>query len=794
MKFSERWLRTLVDPALDTAGLCDALTMAGLEVEEAVAAAPPFSGVVVAKIEAVDPHPNADRLRICTVDAGTGSLLPIVCGAPNAAAGMKVPCAMIGAELPGGFAIRKASVRGVDSYGMLCSAQELGIDDDASGLLALPADAQVGADLRDALALDDTLITLKLTPNRADCLSLVGIARDVAAATGAKLTLPAITAVPPTSDAQRRVRVEDGAGCPRFVSRTIEGIDAKAPAPTWMKERLERSGIRSISAVVDVTNYVMLEQGQPLHAYDDRLLDGSIVVRFARSGEKLTLLNEETLDLEPDLLLVCDEKKPLGLAGIMGGERSGINDTTTTVFLEGAFWSPAVIQGKSRRLGFVSDAGYRFERGVDFGNTANAVERATELIVELCGGRAGPLDDVQGELPARDAVRLRPARVARLLGIPIAPATIATLFGRLGLVFARDGDDFLVIPPSYRFDLALEEDFVEEIARLIGYDAIPAVPSAHVQSMLPDPEAALSASAIKRRLVARDWQEAITFSFVNSAWETALFPDRDAGAAPIAVLNPIASQLDVMRTTLAGSLIDVLRTNLARKQDRVRVFEVGRCYLRAGPGYDQPLRLGGVAYGDVLPEQWGAVKRPVDFFDVKGDLASIVAPRALTTERGGHPALHPGRAARVLLDGRPTGWLGELHPRLVKHFELPRAPIVFELDLAPMTARPMPVTRPVSKLPVVRRDLAVIVDEALPAEEVLAALHTAKPARVDDIRLFDVYRGAGIAAGKKSLAILVLMQDTERTLTDAEIDVTVAELLRILVDRFGATLRQQDLR
>ena len=437
MQFSERWLRTLTDPPLDTAGLCDALTMAGLEVEGTAPAAPPFAGVVVGRIDRVEPHPNADRLRVCTVDVGEPAPLTIVCGAPNAAAGMKAPCARVGAALPGGLAIRQAAVRGVESHGMLCSAKELGISDDASGLLALPEDAPIGANLRHALALDDTIITLKITPNRADCLSLVGLARDVAAATAAPLALPEIAAPPVTSRRAREVRIEDEAGCPRFVSRTIEGIDPKAPTPAWMKERLERSGIRSISAVVDITNYVMLEQGQPLHAYDDRLLDGAIVVRFARAGETLTLLNGQVLALEPDLLLVCDEKKPLGLAGIMGGEHSGISDATTTVFLEGAFWSPAVIQGRSRRLGFVSDAGFRFERGVDFGNTARAVERATQLILEICGGRAGPFADVAGPLPSRSPVRVRPARVRRLLGVVVDPATIAALFGRLGLAFTR---------------------------------------------------------------------------------------------------------------------------------------------------------------------------------------------------------------------------------------------------------------------------------------------------------------------------------------------------------------------
>ena len=449
MRFSERWLRTLADPPLDGAGLADTLTMAGLEVENATPAAPEFSGVVVAMIAQVAAHPDAERLRVCSVDAGTGSPLQIVCGAPNAAAGMKVPCALPGARLPGGIAITKATMRGVESAGMLCSAKELGIDDDASGLLVLPADAKIGADLRAALDLDDRLLTLKLTPNRADCLSIVGIARDVAAATGVSLHLPRFTPAEVTSSRRRPIRIEDRDACGRFVARVIEGIDPRAPTPDWMRQRLSRSGIRPISAVVDITNYVMLEQGQPLHAYDEARLDGGIVVRFARAGEKLTLLNGQVLDLEPDLLLVCDEKKPLGLAGIMGGEHSGIGDATTSVYLEGAFWNPSVIQGRSRRLGFVSDAGYRFERGVDFANAARAVERASQLIVEICGGRAGPLDDVVGELPRRDPVRVRVARVTRLLGVAIPADVIARIFTSLGFTYTRSGDDFVVTPPPF---------------------------------------------------------------------------------------------------------------------------------------------------------------------------------------------------------------------------------------------------------------------------------------------------------------------------------------------------------
>ncbi|MDQ2963544.1 MAG: phenylalanine--tRNA ligase subunit beta [Pseudomonadota bacterium] len=786
MKFSEHWLRTLVDPPIDSEELAQRLTMAGLEVEERAPAAPPFTGVVVGRVLSVARHPGAERLTVCQVDVGGHAPLSIVCGAPNVAPGVTAPCALVGAELPGGLVISKTTMRGVESEGMLCSAKELGLAEDASGLLLLDPELAPGTDLREALDLDDPLFTLKLTPNRADCLSLLGIAREVAAITASPFRPPPLAPAAVMAKASRSVRVEDALACPRFCGRVIEGVDPKAPSPEWMRRRLERSGIRSISAVVDVTNYVMLEQGQPLHAYDDAALEGDIVVRFPRRGERMTLLNGQTLDLDSDLLLVADEAKPLGLAGIMGGEHSGIGDATRNVFLEGAFWNPAVIQGKARRLGFVTDAGFRFERGVDFANAPTAVERATQLIVELCGGAAGPLVDVCGELPRRDPVRVRSARIARLLGVTIPTETVADIFSRLQLQPRREGADMLCTPPTFRFDLAIEEDFIEEVARLHGYDNIPSAPPVQPQTMLPEHETIRPATALRQRLVDRDYQEAITFSFVDSSRERALGID----PAPIRVLNPIASNLDVMRTTLLGGLLDTLRTNANRKQERVRIFELGRCFLREPGGYAQPSRVGGLAFGPALPEQWDGGKRPVDFFDVKGDLEALAAPLSVRTEAATHPALHPGRSARVLIDGKPAGWIGELHPRLLGAFELPRAPVVFELDLAPLRRRPLPVAKAVSKLPVVRRDLAVVVDETVPVRAVLDALTAVKPASVDYIALFDVYRGRGIEPGKKSLAILVLMQDTARTLTDAEIDATVAALLREIENRFGGTLRR----
>jgi phenylalanyl-tRNA synthetase beta chain len=760
--------------------------MAGFEVESRTPVAPPFSGVVVGKVLGVERHPNADRLTVCRVDIGEDGPVSVVCGAPNVATGIVAPFARVGAILPAGLTIRQAAMRGVESQGMLCSARELGLSDDASGLLLLDPDAPVGVDLRRVLDLDDAILEVKLTPNRADCLSILGLSREVAAITGARMTPPPLIPALCTGSARRAVRIEDALACPRFCGRVIDGIDAAAPTPAWIRQRIERGGIRAISAVVDITNYVMLELGQPLHAYDDALLEGDVVVRFPRPGERLTLLNGQQLTLDPDLLLVADDKKPLGLAGIMGGEHSGIGSGTTTVFLEGAFWNPAVIQGKARRLGFATDAGFRFERGVDFAIGPAAVERATQLIIELCGGRAGPLIDVRGTLPRRDPVRLRSARVARILGVSIPPETIGAILDRLGLAPWLEGADFVVTPPSYRFDIAIEEDLIEEVARLYGYENIPAVPAQHAQMMLPAPEALRSTATMRDRMVDRDYQEVITFSFVSADAERLMRADAD----PIKVLNPIASNLDAMRTTLLGGLLDVVRTNVNRRQTRVRVFETGRCFVRDGERCDQPLRIGGAAFGPAVPEQWGTGTRQVDFFDVKGDVESLAAPLRVTTEAAAHSALHPARSARVLIEGAFAGWMGELHPRLVRAYELSQAPVVFEIDQAALSQTAVPAARPVPRFPTVRRDLAVVVDDVVPAQAVLDALDAVRPPHVERFGLFDVYRGAGVGPGKKSLAILVLMQDTARTLTDAEIDATVADLLRELQNRFKATLRQ----
>jgi len=799
MKFPESWLRTLVDPKLTSKELATTLTMAGLEVESLEPVAPPFSKVVVAKVLEVAKHPNADKLTLCRVDAGQGEPLAIVCGAPNVRAGMKVPCALVGAELAGGLTIKQAKVRGETSNGMLCSARELGLSDDHSGILALADDASVGEDFRRYARLDDHLFTLKLTPNRGDCLSLLGIAREVAHLTGAALCEPEQRPVKHAIDDVRPIRLANPEGCPRYCGRIIRGVNAKAPTPAWMVERLERAGLRSISAIVDVTNYVMLELGQPLHAFDNARLEGAVIVRWAKPGEKLVLINGKEHALEPDILMIADEKKALALGGIMGGLESEISLETTDVFLEAAFFNPAAIAGRPRRLNMTSDASYRFERGVDPEVAVRGMERATELVLEICGGRAGPISEARDDahLPARKPVQLRTGRAAKILGVRLGDEDIARILAQLELPFARDPDGFTITPPSYRFDIALEEDLVEEVARVHGYDNIPTRPPTAATEMLPLPEERRSVWQLKHVLCDREYFEVINYSFVDAAWEA----DFAGSTDPIRLENPIAEQLGVMRSSLLGGLVATLRHNLARKVERVRVFESGRAFLRtaAAPderhpatavkGFDQPRRIAGLAYGLALGEQWGEPARRVDFFDVKGDVEALVAPQKVEFVTATHPALHPGRSARIELAGRSIGWLGEIHPRWQQKYELAAPAVVFELDVEPLLAAGLPRYQEVSRYPAVIRDLAVVVDETAPARALLAALLADGPAIVRDVKLFDLYRGPGVEKGRKSLAFRVVMQDTARTLTDVEADAAMARLTEILASRYGAKLR-----
>lgn len=820
MQFSEQWLRQVVNPALSSDELSHALTMAGLEVEEVVPAAPLFSGVVVGHVRKVDKHPNADKLTVCEVDAGGGRLLNIVCGAPNVAAGIRVPCALVGAVLPGGLQIEEAKMRGMPSEGMLCSARELGLTEDHSGLLVLDGDVPVGRDIREVLELDDRKFTIKLTPNRGDALSVVGVAREVAAITGAKLTLPRMDAVAPTSDERLPVRIEAADLCGRFSGRVIRHLNAKAPTPDWMKRRLERGGQRPISALVDISNYVMLELGRPTHVFDLEKVKGGLTVRWGRASETLELLNGSTVELDNWVGVIADEHGVESLAGIMGGESTAVSLDTTHVYVEAAFWWPESIQGRARKYNFSTDAAHRFERGVDFATTVEHIEYITRLLIEICGTprtQVGPVDDQITRLPERKPVALRAARCRKVIGIPVTDAEIGAVFDRLGFAWTREGDRFVVTPPSWRFDLQIEEDLIEEVARLHGFDKIPSLPPRVPAIMRSPSETRLSAHALRQRLAFAGYQELVNYAFVESAWEA----DFAGNTEPIRLLNPIASHLAVMRSSLLGGLVSALRYNINRKASRVRVFELGRVFLRApgsaeGPlavgGLVQPLRIAGLAYGLATDEQWGSAKRDVDLFDIKGDVERLVAHRPLRFVASSHPALHPGRSARIEIDGRAVGWVGELHPRLQQRHELPKPAVLFELDVAPLLHKPLHRVADVPRFPAVQRDLALWFPGDVLLQQILDVVESKRAsdprlASLVDFRLFDLYRpvdaSAQAGSGKvaeaganallnkeKSLAFRILLQDTVRTLSDSVADAAVACVVEELGNRMGARLRQ----
>lgn len=783
MQFSENWLRSLVNTDLDSQALSHALTMAGLEVEEMQPVAAPFSKVVVAKILSAEKHPDADRLQVCKVDVGLTEPLQIVCGAANARAGLIAPCAMVGAELPG-FSIKQAKVRGIESFGMMCSSKELGITAEATGLLELDSDAVVGQDIREHLDLNDHLFTLKLTPNRSDCLSIAGIARDVGAITGATTKFEEIA--PAIVDVQqvKNVAVAEQAACPRYVGRLIAGINAKAPTPAWMVKRLERSGLRSISAVVDITNYVLLALGQPMHAFDAAKLNGDISVRFANAGESLELLNDSTIELKSDDLVIADAQGAVALAGIMGGKPTSVSDETADVFLESAFFVPSVIAGKARRLGLSTDSSYRFERGVDFGNTRNALEYATALILQICGGKAGAVTEVVGTLPVRQPVQLRMSRLVSVLGISFEQEKVAQLLTQLGFSYTTAGEVFTVAPPSYRFDITIEEDLIEEVARLHGYDHIPATPPVAALTMLPAPEHQLHLNQVRDRLVAAGYQEVVTYSFVDESWERDLLGNN----VPIKLKNPIASNLSVMRTSLWGGLLDTLCYNLNRKQDRAFLFEIGAVFHQVDGAYHETARISGLAYGSAKPEQWAATNADIDFFDVKANVDALIG-KACSYEKAEHSALHPGQSAKILLNGKAIGWLGKLHPKWQQHYDLPKSTYLFELDASAVLSRQLPAYQEVSKLLPVRRDIAIVLDENVAVEAVLSAIRKASIPLVADVALFDLYQGKGIAENKKSLALSVLMHDTQKTLTDSDADTVITNLLQLLANNFDAALR-----
>ena len=818
MQFSESWLRQYVNPSLDSDALGHAMTMAGLEVEEQHSVAPAFTKIVVAQILSAEQHPDADRLRVCKVDAGTGQELQIVCGAPNARAGIKIPCALVGAELPpseaGGkpFLIKVGKLRGVESQGMLCSGRELGLGDDHEGILELPEDAPVGQDIRKYLDLDDQIFVIKLTPNKADCLSLMGMAREVSAITGALLCAPKWTPPATTIEDKRKVTVENTELCGRFAGRVICGVNPQAKTPDWMIQRLCNAGQRSISALVDISNYVMLEMGQPTHVFDIDKLNGDITVRWAKAGETLELLNGQTVTLQgpdsagkmQDAGVVADQKGPVALAGIMGGNHCAVTDDTKNIYVEAAYWLPSAIQGRARRFNFSTDAAHRFERGVDPQNTVNCLEYLSALIIQVCGGQAGPVDDQILNVPERKPVKMRLARAEKVIGISLTTEVVSDVFKRLGFEFKQEGDAFIVTPPSYRFDIEIEEDLIEEVARMYGFENIPDTPPVATLKMSARAEAKRGIHLLRQRLALQGYQEAVNFGFTDLESEQRLtgVTEKDI----IAVLNPIASQYGVMRSTLWGGLLANLKANLNRGAGRVRLFEAGRVFKRdtsvseeAGKvaGFHQPQRIGGLAYGSFVPEQWGSATKAVDFFDVKGDLERVLDPLHFETQAAQHPALHPGRSAQVLLK-TPTGllavgWIGELHPGLQQAYELPQAPVLFELDLEPIRDLGLPTPQELSKFPAVQRDLALVVKQSVSAQSLLDAMMGAKQNFVQTIELFDEFKpkaGSGsMAEDEKSLAFRVMLLNRQETLQDAQIDAVMASLLAAVEKKCAARLR-----
>ncbi len=804
MQFPESWLRAFCNPPLTTQQIAETLTMGGLEVEDLRPLAPPFSKVVVGEIKEAVQHPNADRLRVCQVDVGQGTLLNIVCGAPNARVGIKVPTALVGAQLPPGedgkpFAIKLGKLRGVESQGMLCSARELKLSDDHGGLLELDASAPLGQDVRALLNLDDHVFTLKLTPNLAHALSVYGVARELSALTGAPLVEPKFEAVVPKNDARLPVKVGAPDLCGRFSGRVIRNVNTQAKTPQWMVERLAGCGQRSVTALVDISNYVMFEFGRPSHIFDLDKIHGGLDVRWGQPGEKLKLLNGNTIEVDDKVGVIADDREVESLAGIMGGDATAVSDATRNIYVEAAFWWPEAVQGRSRRYNFSTDAGHRFERGVDPSLTVEHIEHITRLILEICGGEAGPMDDQVLRLPERKPVALRVARASKVIGMPVSEAQCLDAFRRLQLpAEARDGV-ITVTPPPYRFDLNLEEDLIEEVVRIVGYQNLPTTPPLAPITAKVAPEARRSRFAVRRLLAALGYQETINFSFVEAKWER----DLAGNADPIKLLNPIASQMSVMRSSLLGSLLQVLKFNLDRKAERVRVFEIGRVFLRDASvqttdstvrGVRQPMKVAGLAYGDPSGLQWGRKAGQGDFYDAKGDVEALLAPLRAEFVPAAHPALHPGRCAAIRIDGREVGVVGELHPRWRQQWELPHTPLLFELDLDAVSARRVPAFEPVPRFQPAERDIAVIVADTVTHGQLMEAVHSADTGGLlRDALLFDVYKpmqaAGGLQPGEKSLAVRLTLASADATLTDDQIDAAVRAVVERIGSRLGGRLR-----
>jgi phenylalanyl-tRNA synthetase beta chain len=804
MQFPESWLRAFCNPPLTTQQIAETLTMGGLEVEDLRPLAPPFSKVVVGEIKEAAQHPNADRLRVCQVDVGQGTLLNVVCGAPNARVGIKVPTALVGAELPPGedgkpFVIKLGKLRGVESQGMLCSASELQLSEDHGGLLELDASAPVGQNVRDVLKLDDHVFTLKLTPNLAHALSVHGVARELSALTGAPLKEPTFEPVQPANDAKLQVKVSAPDLCGRFSGRVIRNVNTQAKTPRWMVERLAGCGQRSVTALVDISNYVMFEFGRPSHIFDLDKIHGGLDVRWGRKGEQLKLLNGTTIEVDEKVGVISDDAQVESLAGIMGGDATAVSDATKNVYVEAAFWWPEAVQGRSRRFNFSTDAGHRFERGVDPVQTVEHIEHVTRLIQDICGGESGPMDDQVVKLPERKPVQLRVARAAKVIGMPVTEQQCVDALARLHLPVRSDQGVITVTPPLYRFDLSIEEDLIEEVVRVIGYNQLPTTPPlAPITAKLP-PENRRSRFAVRRLLAALGYQETINFSFVEEHWEKDLAGNPD----PIKLLNPIASQMGVMRSSLLGSLLQVLKFNLDRKAERVRVFELGRVFLRDASvqttdttvrGVRQPMRVAGLCYGPPDGLQWGRRAAPVDFYDAQGDVQALLSPLQPEFAPGQHPAMHPGRCAAVRVGGKDVGFVGELHPRWRQQWELPQTPLLFELDLDAVTAREVPAFEAVPRFQPAERDIAVIVGEKVTHDQLLAAIRSADTGGLlRDAMLFDVYKpqqaSAGLAMSEKSLAVRLTLARTDATLTDEQIETAVRAVVERVSARLGGRLR-----
>ena len=810
MQFPESWLREFCNPPLTTDQLAETLTMAGLEVEELKPVAPPFTKIVVGEIKSAAKHPNADKLQVCEVDVGQGVLLSIVCGAPNARVGIKVPCALVGAELPPGadgkpFLIKTGQLRGVESQGMLCSARELKLSEEHGGLLELALDAPLGQDIREHLVLEDTLLTLKLTPNLAHCLSIYGVARELAALTGAPLKPLVFPAVAISDSTRLPVKISAPDLCGRFSGRVVKNLNPQAKTPQWMVDKLARCGQRSVTALVDISNYVMFELGRPSHIFDLDKIHGGLDVRWGRAGETLKLLNGNTVTVDEKVGVIADEAQVESLAGIMGGDATAVSDDTKHVYVEAAFWWPKAIAGRLRRYNFSTDAGHRFERGVDSGNTVEHIERITQLIVDICGTpdtTCGPMDDSQVNMPVASPVTLRVARAAKVIGMPVSQAQCLGALQRLGLSVLEGEGTLTVTPPSYRFDLLIEEDLIEEVTRLVGYNNLPATPPLAPITAKLRAESERSPFAVRRALASLGYQETINFSFVEERWEHELAGNPN----PIKLLNPIASQMSVMRSSLLGSLLQVLKFNLDRKAARVNVFELGRVFLRDAQsqntdttvaGFNQPMRLAGLAYGPRHELNWASNSTAVDLYDMKGDIEALLAPLKAVFTPTDHPALHPGRCASIVVGGRQIGVVGELHPKWRQGYELAQAPILFELELDAVLQRSVPVFAAVSKFQNVERDIAVIVPEAVTHAALTAAIFASnKDGLLKDAVLFDIYRSqpgqtghGAIQAGEKSLAVRLQLASQIATLTEEAIEAVVQSVVNHLQASLQARLR-----